>query len=241
VNDPTVAPNPEHWLRPSGQNRTRSPLVLVGVDEPGALPDTVTHEVLQVPLADVVEVTVDERPNVVVLVAGPDRLASSKLVTELGRRAGVPVVVLDEEADLVEEVARMSAPSPPELVALPIAAERGVIGLAPLRQELRQQLGDRVEVGRRQDAELCLTELVANAARHGRGEPSATVAWALGRLRVSVTDEAPVWPSPGFPDEEGGRGLRLIQAMADAWGVSPAPDGGGGKVVWFELVTLTRP
>jgi len=35
-------------------------------------------------------------------------------------------------------------------------------------------------------------------------------------------------------DDEGGRGLYLVDALADRWGTRPLDE---GKVVWFELVT----
>lgn len=35
-------------------------------------------------------------------------------------------------------------------------------------------------------------------------------------------------------DDEGGRGLPLVRAYADAWGVAPLGERGGGKVLWAE-------
>jgi hypothetical protein len=34
-------------------------------------------------------------------------------------------------------------------------------------------------------------------------------------------------------DAEGGRGLEIVAALADDWGVYPLPDG-PGKTIWFE-------
>ncbi|MGW2110564.1 ATP-binding protein, partial [Streptomyces sp. NPDC001948] len=35
--------------------------------------------------------------------------------------------------------------------------------------------------------------------------------------------------------DEGGRGLVLVDAVTDKWGVEPRPDG-RGKTVWFECL-----
>jgi hypothetical protein len=93
-------------------------------------------------------------------------------------------------------------------------------------------------------AALIITELIANATRHTPcpeirivfGLPSAT------RVRVGVVDEEPS-RLPSFShadvDDESGRGLLLIDAVADRWGY--ALQGSGrrpwGKEVWAELRT----
>ncbi|MFD5032042.1 ATP-binding protein [Streptomyces sp. NPDC058220] len=87
-------------------------------------------------------------------------------------------------------------------------------------------------------AELALTELLANVVRHvpGRG-CSVLFMWQPDSLRVEVTDKEPRLPTVKElqdPTElsEDGRGLLLIDAVTDRWGVTPRP--GGGKTVWFE-------
>ena len=227
--------------RPGRTRRGRVvPLVVVGVDAAVPLPDASDDLVLQVPLDDVLTTARSERPVSIVLVASADQLAESRITSRIGRQVRIATTVLQPSTVVPIELARVVAPSPPELVTLPSGSEPGEIGLARLRQDLREQLGDGVRKERRQDAELCLTELVANAARHGWGEPTVTLGWSLGRLRVSVRDRSPEWPSPGFPSEEGGRGLRLIHAITGVWGVCAAP-GSQGKDVWFELDALPVP
>ncbi|WP_328298391.1 ATP-binding protein [Streptomyces sp. NBC_00435] len=84
-------------------------------------------------------------------------------------------------------------------------------------------------------AELALTELVANVVRHVPGR--ACVVLILRRpdgLRVEVSDGCPAPPlAPRTPGEldEGGRGLLLVEAVADRWGADPNST---GKTVWFE-------
>jgi hypothetical protein len=40
-------------------------------------------------------------------------------------------------------------------------------------------------------------------------------------------------PVPRVPDEHGGRGVLILDALATSWGVQGHP--GSGKTVWFEL------
>jgi anti-sigma regulatory factor (Ser/Thr protein kinase) len=84
--------------------------------------------------------------------------------------------------------------------------------------------------------ELALTELVANVVRHvpGRRCEVLVLRQATG-VRVEVMDGCPQLPCRRgelSPEAECGRGLVLVEAVADKWGVGPVA--GGGKVVWFE-------
>ncbi|WP_063754526.1 ATP-binding protein [Microbispora rosea] len=84
-------------------------------------------------------------------------------------------------------------------------------------------------------AELLVSELVANAVRHGRGEPVLALVLRDGVLRCEVEDEAPVplRPRDRSPDDaEGGRGLLIVESLSHSWGVRPTSR---GKAVWFEL------
>ena len=85
-------------------------------------------------------------------------------------------------------------------------------------------------------AALLTTELVSNAIRQTREELVLTVRLGADRMRVGVADSShrrPQLVQVGSRDTSG-RGLHLVEAMADRWGVEP--DGRGlGKTVWFEL------
>lgn len=87
-------------------------------------------------------------------------------------------------------------------------------------------------------AELALTELVANVVRHVPGR-RGRVCFLLrpAGVRVEVADGCPQLPVPAAGDAlgEGGRGLVIVAAVTDRWGVTPYPDG-RGKTVWFECV-----
>ncbi|MFC5958381.1 ATP-binding protein [Streptomyces pratens] len=97
-------------------------------------------------------------------------------------------------------------------------------------------------------AVLVVAELASNAVLHGR-VPGRDFALSLslddsrGVVRIEVTDTHPAQPArlaPG-PDEDGGRGLVLIDALAADWGVSDRL--GPGKTVWAEcaLARHTQP
>jgi anti-sigma regulatory factor (Ser/Thr protein kinase) len=89
------------------------------------------------------------------------------------------------------------------------------------------------------DAALVLSELLSNAIRHARPLPGATVgvSWALsdGTLTVSVNDGGgPTRPHAGHPTPSslGGRGLAIVEHLADAWGVRASAR---GVTVWAIL------
>ncbi|MFJ5773580.1 ATP-binding protein [Streptomyces sp. NPDC093094] len=94
------------------------------------------------------------------------------------------------------------------------------------------------------EAQLCVSELVTNVITHvGPGTPAVLVVSMRGvRLRIEVHDPdtraLPVLTDPA-PDAEHGRGMALVAALADRWGVQLRGD---LKVTWCELATgLTAP
>jgi anti-sigma regulatory factor (Ser/Thr protein kinase) len=78
------------------------------------------------------------------------------------------------------------------------------------------------------------SELVTNAVLHARTELTLTLELRADRVRISVKDrsKAPATLRHYRPDALTGRGLGVVAALSDRWGVSTAPD---GKVVWAEL------
>jgi anti-sigma regulatory factor (Ser/Thr protein kinase) len=89
----------------------------------------------------------------------------------------------------------------------------------------------------REDAALLVTELVANVVDHAGSDANFTLELTLsdGWLRVSVADGSSIQPIVRelSRDRPRGRGLFLVQAIADRWG---AEEHHGGKRVWFELL-----
>lgn len=78
------------------------------------------------------------------------------------------------------------------------------------------------------DAELVVSELVANAAEHGGSPCRLRLRAHTGRLVVEVHDDSAAGPvtRPGSTVAERGRGLTLVHALADRVRVSPGRDGG---------------
>jgi anti-sigma regulatory factor (Ser/Thr protein kinase) len=88
------------------------------------------------------------------------------------------------------------------------------------------------------DGQLIVSELVANAVQHSHCHRVRVSVErpAGGRVRVAVSDKSRTKPAVATPnvDEEAGRGLLLVDSVADDWGVDYR---GWGKVVWAELRT----
>lgn len=104
-------------------------------------------------------------------------------------------------------------------------------------RSIARSLLDEWEMAELTDAvELGLTELVANVVRHVPDRRcEVLVLRETGGVRIEVTDgcaQPLVSPTESRPDAESGRGLVLLDAMADKWGVDRVT--GGGKTVWFE-------
>lgn len=89
------------------------------------------------------------------------------------------------------------------------------------------------------DAELALSELVTNAVLHGQAPITLHLRRDDTGLRVEVGDGSALGPAVSLLDPTAvtGRGLLLVSATSDTWGVEAR---GEGKVVWFELSPLGR-
>ncbi|MGK5632240.1 SpoIIE family protein phosphatase, partial [Streptomyces sp. URMC 123] len=92
--------------------------------------------------------------------------------------------------------------------------------------------------GRADEVELVADELMTNALLHTDGGAVVTVRMFPGperRLRVEVQDSSSTWPRRREPGEAGvsGRGLLLVDRLADVWGVESR---GNGKAVWSEFI-----
>ncbi|MFI2414872.1 SpoIIE family protein phosphatase [Streptomyces sp. NPDC018947] len=86
--------------------------------------------------------------------------------------------------------------------------------------------------------ELVADELVTNALMHTEGSAVVTLRFLSGtdrRLRVEAEDTSSALPRRRDAGDSGvsGRGLCLVDTLADAWGVEAR---GGGKCVWAEFV-----
>jgi anti-sigma regulatory factor (Ser/Thr protein kinase) len=78
------------------------------------------------------------------------------------------------------------------------------------------------------------SELVTNAVLHARTGLTLTLELRDDRVRISVKDRSKAPPTLRHyqADALTGRGLGVVAALSDSWGISTAPD---GKVVWAEV------
>ncbi|MFD8782244.1 ATP-binding protein [Kitasatospora sp. NPDC059599] len=97
-------------------------------------------------------------------------------------------------------------------------------------------------------AELLLGELFANAVQHADAPADRLIevrfAVVRDRLRLEVHDAGTGRPSlstaPADADAECGRGLFLVNALAERWGCCPR-SGGIGKFVWALIAPALTP
>jgi anti-sigma regulatory factor (Ser/Thr protein kinase) len=80
------------------------------------------------------------------------------------------------------------------------------------------------------------SELCTNALVHGGRGFTVRVLCLAEAVHVSVTDPGGGVPRPMHPSvfDVRGRGLELVAALADRWGVEPTGTG-SGKTVWLEI------
>ncbi|MEV5971810.1 SpoIIE family protein phosphatase [Streptomyces sp. NPDC051921] len=110
--------------------------------------------------------------------------------------------------------------------------------IAAAREQVRQLLHDWSDEDQVDSAVLMVSEMVTNVLVHTDGD-ALLVAEVLcledaRRLRVEVADSSDELPHKRHPGEmaSSGRGLILMEMLADTWGVDPQ---GEGKAIWFEL------
>ncbi|UFQ15922.1 MULTISPECIES: ATP-binding protein [Streptomyces] len=139
-----------------------------------------------------------------------------------------------------QETAGVQSPAPTHQFTVLLSATRRGARLARLlaREQLRSW-GRPYET-----AEHVVAELANNAALHGhvpgRSFRLALMVTGTDTLRIEVTDaradrHPPSTVRPPLPEAEAGRGLLLVEALADRWGTvdGPVPC----KTVWAELVS----
>ncbi|MEZ0493792.1 SpoIIE family protein phosphatase [Kineococcus sp. TBRC 1896] len=150
--------------------------------------------------------------------------------------AAIPHRLTDDAALLVATFAGADAGRLDAALRLPadiraVASARGF-----LRERLTAWSADELL----DEAELVLSELVTNALVHTAGDAGLTLRFdgAERRLRIAVGDSSTRSPRErdAPPDALGGRGLAIVDAVADAWGVDVTAD---GKTVWADLAVET--
>ena len=205
--------------------------------------------------AEAVRLSEQLRPDVVVLDLGLPDIAGSEVLTRI--RAAVPaakVVVfsgletvdrawIDANAagfvfkdadlgyllDLLESVGSAAK----DEAVLELANELSTVAVA--RRFVRDKLAEWGIDEPVDDAQLVVSELAANALTHAHSSYRVRLAANEAALRIEVDDDGTGTPEPQplTDDEEHGRGLHLVGALAASWGMDIADT--GGKRVWAEL------
>lgn len=90
------------------------------------------------------------------------------------------------------------------------------------------------------DVQVMVSELATNAVRHGGGGFDVVVSRTAEELRIEVVDASPAIPQAQWvpAGATSGRGLAIVDALSESWGVTALE--GGGKAVWFEVLTPAR-
>ncbi|WP_314220467.1 ATP-binding protein [Streptomyces zaehneri] len=150
--------------------------------------------------------------------SGPTAIASTSATILAGESRAEDVAEQDRASQLSRRLGRADLRAVPET-----------------RRALRELLRGWGRPGRSETAELLTSELVTNALVHTDDDAVLTATVSPSGLRVEVRDSVAQRPRPRVPSADEathGRGLVLVESLADTWGVRAQ---GGGKVVWFEL------
>jgi anti-sigma regulatory factor (Ser/Thr protein kinase) len=83
---------------------------------------------------------------------------------------------------------------------------------------------------------LIATELASNSVQHAASAFAIRIEQGPDRIRIEVEDDGAGQPVLGSPDPDAtsGRGLQIVSALADGWGVIPR-DQAEGKTVWVTI------
>lgn len=182
------------------------------------------------------------------LVEAPDVPVGEGISALVERLAELPRGDLEVLADVV--LATCSETGDDDVALLLVAYDPAL----PPRREVRRRFADEavsVPLARaftahvltawsasaiREQALLVTTELVTNAVAHTVGYCELGLRVSDGVLRIEVTDRGTRLPSLTVSEvevtSEGGRGLAIVAALSDAFGIQ---DHGAGKTVWAEL------
>ncbi|MEU5886989.1 SpoIIE family protein phosphatase [Streptomyces sp. NPDC047461] len=138
--------------------------------------------------------------------------------------------------DVALLLSRLNGIEPDDVAEWRLTPDPVEVGRA--RSVVREQLHDWGLARLADAAELLVSELVTNAVRHSRSRPLQLRLVRGDTLLCEVDDDdhdLPTLLSAG-PEDEFGRGLRIVSTLAREWGTSRTK---AGKTVWFEL-TLPR-
>ena len=205
--------------------------------------------------AEAVRLAQQLRPDVVVLDLGLPDIAGQEVLTRM--REGSPsskVVVFSgletvdrawiadnaagfvlKDADLGYLLDLLEAVGPTADNEAVIDLPHDLSSVSDARRFVEQKLAEWGIVEPLHDALLVVSELAANALTHAHSSYRVRLAATEAALRIEVDDDGSGTPEPQplTDDEEHGRGLHLVDALAASWGMEAAAT--GGKRVWAEL------
>jgi anti-sigma regulatory factor (Ser/Thr protein kinase) len=83
-------------------------------------------------------------------------------------------------------------------------------------------------------AVLLVSEVVTNAVLHARTDLTLTMTRAGSGVRIEVSDSSTLPPAMRWHSDNAttGRGLRMLDLLADSWSAEPTAT---GKTVWFTV------
>jgi anti-sigma regulatory factor (Ser/Thr protein kinase) len=143
---------------------------------------------------------------------------------------GEHLILAEHQALVLADLARRPTPSVVRLDLTPTArlvrTARDMVTRSLLDWGCPQQIGA---------ATLVASELVNNAILHARTDLTVSIARWGDLVRLAVHDATPSRPvrRAQEPTQVNGRGMLLVSAVSQSWGVLPT--NGGGKVVWAVL------
>ncbi|WP_051366147.1 ATP-binding protein [Hamadaea tsunoensis] len=82
--------------------------------------------------------------------------------------------------------------------------------------------------------DILISELATNAVRHTTGAIALSLVLDAGLLTINVADQSGHPPVLREPSIDGGFGLRLVEALAERWGVRDHL--GRAKTVWATIL-----
>jgi anti-sigma regulatory factor (Ser/Thr protein kinase) len=101
------------------------------------------------------------------------------------------------------------------------------------RRFVSDQLAD-VDGARNADVTLMVSELASNSIRHAGTGFTVTIDRLAAGIHIEISDQGSSPPTMRDHDLHAvsGRGLRIIDELAERWGIDATPD---GNTVWFDI------
>lgn len=160
------------------------------------------------------------------------------------REDDIAVVLLCREGEGCGCETPLLHPSRPARRTMTTVAQAEPERVAGVRHQIRELLHDWADPEQVDSAVLMVSEMLTNVLVHTDGD-ALLIAEAVGelgsrRLRVEVADASDELPHKRHPGEmaSSGRGVLLLEMLADDWGVDPR---GEGKSTWFVLLEQSKP